>query len=136
MAARSKRSARAPIAARSCRYGCRRPNLRRRISRWATMSNATILVIDDELPIRQFLRAAFEFEGFTVHEAKDAEEGIRSATLEPPDLWVLDHRAAAVVVERPDHRAHRARARAREGSPVGARRGRLRGQAVRDRRAD
>src|SRR3989442_15887457 len=104
MAARSQRSARAPIAARSCRYGCRRPNFRRRISRWATMSNATILVIDDELPIRQFLRAAFEFEGFTVHEAKDAEEGIRSATLEPPDLVVLDlglpDRDGSSIIER------------------------------------
>src|SRR3989442_3713938 len=104
MAARSQRSARAPIAARSCRYGCRRPNFRRRIARWATMSNATILVIDDELPIRQFLRAAFEFEGFTVHEAKDAEEGIRSATLEPPDLVVLDlglpDRDGSSIIER------------------------------------
>ncbi len=54
------------------------------------MSNATILVIDDELHIRQFLRAAFEFEGYTVHEAADAEEGIRSATLKPPDLVILD----------------------------------------------
>ena len=37
------------------------------------MGNATILVIDDEFSIRQFLRAAFEFEGFTVREARDAE---------------------------------------------------------------
>ena len=41
------------------------------------MGSATILVIDDELHIRQFLRAALEFEGFTVQEACDAEEGIR-----------------------------------------------------------
>jgi two-component system, OmpR family, KDP operon response regulator KdpE len=54
------------------------------------MHNATILVIDDELHIRQFLRAAFEFEGFTVQEAHNAEEGIRSATLKPPDLIILD----------------------------------------------
>ena len=54
------------------------------------MDSATILVIDDERHIRQFLRAAFEFEGFTVDEASDAEEGIRSATLRPPDLIVLD----------------------------------------------
>jgi DNA-binding response OmpR family regulator len=31
------------------------------------MNSPAILVIDDELHIRQFLRAAFEFEGFTVH---------------------------------------------------------------------
>jgi two-component system KDP operon response regulator KdpE len=54
------------------------------------MHNATILVIDDELHIRQFLRTAFEFEGFTVQEAHNAEEGIRSATLKPPDLIILD----------------------------------------------
>jgi two-component system KDP operon response regulator KdpE len=54
------------------------------------MSNATILVIDDELHVRQFLRAALELEGFTVREAENAEEGIRSATLAPPDLVILD----------------------------------------------
>jgi two-component system, OmpR family, KDP operon response regulator KdpE len=51
---------------------------------------SSVLVIDDELHIRQFLRAAFEFEGFAVQEAKDAEEGLRSATLKPPDLVILD----------------------------------------------
>jgi len=68
------------------------------------MGNATILVIDDELHIRQFLRAAFEFEGFTVQEARDAEEGIRSATLKPPDLIILDlglpDRDGSSIVER------------------------------------
>ena len=53
-------------------------------------NSATILVIDDELHIRQFLRAAFEFEGFTVNEAASADEGLRSATLQPPDLVILD----------------------------------------------
>src|SRR5207247_1828450 len=54
------------------------------------MDNATILIIDDELHRRQFLRAAFEYEGFAVQEAPNAEEGIRSATLKPPDLIILD----------------------------------------------
>ena len=54
------------------------------------MSKSAVLVIDDELHIRQFLRAAFEFEGFTVREAANADEGIRSATLQPPDLVILD----------------------------------------------
>jgi two-component system KDP operon response regulator KdpE len=68
------------------------------------MDNATILIIDDELHIRQFLRAAFEFEGFTVQEASNAEEGIRSATLKPPDLIILDlglpDRDGSSIVER------------------------------------
>jgi two-component system KDP operon response regulator KdpE len=68
------------------------------------MGSATILVIDDELHIRQFLRAAFEFEGFTVQEARDAEEGIRSATLKPPDLIILDlglpDRDGSSIIER------------------------------------
>jgi two-component system, OmpR family, KDP operon response regulator KdpE len=68
------------------------------------MSNSAVLVIDDELHIRQFLRAAFEFEGFTVREAANADEGIRSATLQPPDLVILDlglpDRDGASIVER------------------------------------
>jgi two-component system, OmpR family, KDP operon response regulator KdpE len=68
------------------------------------MGNATILVIDDELHIRQFLRAAFEFEGFMVQDASNAEEGIRSATLKPPDLIILDlgllDRDGSSIVER------------------------------------
>jgi two-component system KDP operon response regulator KdpE len=68
------------------------------------MSSGTILVVDDEQPVRQFLRAAFEFEGFTVNEAENAEEGIRSATLKPPDLVILDlglpDRDGAAIIER------------------------------------
>ncbi len=68
------------------------------------MGSATILVIDDELHIRQFLRAAFGFEGFTVQGACDAEEGIRSATLKPPDLIILDlglpDRDGSSIIER------------------------------------
>jgi two-component system KDP operon response regulator KdpE len=50
----------------------------------------TILVIDDEAPIREFLRAAFELEGFVVNDAESGEQGLRLATLQPPDLIILD----------------------------------------------
>jgi two-component system, OmpR family, KDP operon response regulator KdpE len=48
-----------------------------------------ILVIDDEVQIRRFLRAGFELEGFAVREAADAAAGLRAATL-PLDLVILD----------------------------------------------
>src|SRR5450432_1987473 len=49
-----------------------------------------ILVIDDEVQIRRFIRAGFEMVDFVVRETKTGTEGIRSATLQPPDLILLD----------------------------------------------
>jgi two-component system KDP operon response regulator KdpE len=63
-----------------------------------------VLVIDDEVQIRRFVRAGFELENFTVRDAASAVEGIRSATLKPADLVVLDlglpDMDGAAVVER------------------------------------
>jgi two-component system KDP operon response regulator KdpE len=49
-----------------------------------------VLLIDDEPKIRRFLRAGFELDGFTVLEAENAAEGLKTATFSPPDLIVLD----------------------------------------------
>jgi two-component system, OmpR family, KDP operon response regulator KdpE len=49
-----------------------------------------VLLIDDEPKIRRFLRAGFELRGFTVLEAENAEEGLRIATFNAPDLIILD----------------------------------------------
>lgn len=49
-----------------------------------------VLVVDDEIQIRRFLRAGFELEGFGIHEAKDAAEALRAATLQSIDLVILD----------------------------------------------
>jgi two-component system KDP operon response regulator KdpE len=49
-----------------------------------------VLVIDDEAQIRRFLRAGLELENFTVLEAACAEEGLRTITLRPIDLIVVD----------------------------------------------
>jgi two-component system, OmpR family, KDP operon response regulator KdpE len=53
-------------------------------------SPATVLVIDDEVQIRRFLRAGFELDEFLVLEADSAEAGLRMATLRPLDLIVVD----------------------------------------------
>jgi two-component system, OmpR family, KDP operon response regulator KdpE len=50
----------------------------------------TVLVVDDEPQIRRFLRAGFELDGFRVLDAGSGAEGIRLATLKPPDLIILD----------------------------------------------
>jgi two-component system KDP operon response regulator KdpE len=47
-------------------------------------------VIDDEAPIRRFLRVALEAEGYGVIEAGTAREGLAMAAREAPGLVVLD----------------------------------------------
>lgn len=56
------------------------------------MSSASpvVLVVDDEVQIRRFLRAGFELDGFTVEEADSGNTAIRKATLSPPDLLIVD----------------------------------------------
>lgn len=49
-----------------------------------------ILVIDDEAPIRRFLRVPLEAEGHVVTEAATAREGILAAAREVPGLIILD----------------------------------------------
>ncbi len=54
------------------------------------MSDAHILVVDDERQIRKFLRIALEAHGFTVHEATTGQEGTAACALNPIQLVVLD----------------------------------------------
>jgi two-component system KDP operon response regulator KdpE len=49
-----------------------------------------ILIIEDEQPIRRFLRASLSSEGFRLNEAASGEEGLRVASSYPPDLVILD----------------------------------------------
>jgi two-component system, OmpR family, KDP operon response regulator KdpE len=49
-----------------------------------------VLLIDDEPKIRRFLRAGYELHGFSVIEAESAEEGLKAATFNAPDLIILD----------------------------------------------
>jgi two-component system KDP operon response regulator KdpE len=49
-----------------------------------------VLLIEDELPIRRFLRASLGAEGYRVNEAETGQAGLRRAAQEPPDLVILD----------------------------------------------
>lgn len=53
-------------------------------------ATARILIVDDEAPIRRFLRVALEAEGYGVIEAGTAREGLATAARETPALVVLD----------------------------------------------
>jgi two-component system KDP operon response regulator KdpE len=49
-----------------------------------------VLIIDDEPQLRRFLHAGFELAGYTVREAENAAEGLKSTTFKMPDLILLD----------------------------------------------
>jgi two-component system KDP operon response regulator KdpE len=52
--------------------------------------NPHILLIEDEKPIRNFLRASLVNAGYDLSEATTGTEGLRLAMQQPPDLIVLD----------------------------------------------
>jgi len=54
------------------------------------MSSARILVIDDEQPVRRFLRVALASQGYLVVEASTGQEGISAVATNKPDVVILD----------------------------------------------
>ncbi len=54
------------------------------------MAEARILVIEDEAPIRRFLRIAVESAGFGFSEAGRGRQGVEMAATGAPDLVLLD----------------------------------------------
>ena len=54
------------------------------------MSNAVILIIDDEVQIRKLLQITLESNDYGVLQAATAKEGIIIAATHPPDLILLD----------------------------------------------
>ena len=54
------------------------------------MPSAKILVIEDEPPIRKFLRISLETNGYVLVEAETAAKGLRHAASDPPDAIILD----------------------------------------------
>jgi two-component system KDP operon response regulator KdpE len=55
-----------------------------------TSAKPRILVIEDELPIRKFLRISLESHGYELREADSVKRGLQAATSEPPDAVILD----------------------------------------------
>ncbi len=49
-----------------------------------------VLIVDDEIQIRRFLRTGFELNGFSVIEAGTGSDAIRGATLQPIDMVIVD----------------------------------------------
>jgi two-component system, response regulator, stage 0 sporulation protein F len=54
------------------------------------MTRATILIIDDEEPIRALLRFALEAAGYEVTEAANGREGLQRYRHRPTDLIITD----------------------------------------------
>lgn len=49
-----------------------------------------ILIVEDELPIRRFLRTSLTAEGYRLAEAETGQKAIHTASQQPPDLVILD----------------------------------------------
>ena len=55
------------------------------------MTEATILIVEDEEPIITMLQYNLEQEGFKVHSANDGQEGLIKVKEVNPDVIVLDY---------------------------------------------
>lgn len=52
--------------------------------------SARVLVVDDDASIRGLLEVTFMTEGLTVETARNGQEAVEAALLDPPDCIVLD----------------------------------------------
>ncbi len=55
-----------------------------------TLGNQRVLVVDDEAPIRRYLRAALSAQGLTVYESASGEEALQAVLSHRPDMIILD----------------------------------------------
>lgn len=56
----------------------------------AELLNKKVLIVEDEAPLRNAVSDILTFEGFTVFQAKNGQEGLDIALREHPDLTLLD----------------------------------------------
>ncbi len=54
------------------------------------MKQASILVVDDDIPIRELVCVLLEGAGYDVRSAADGRTGLRAFHAQPPDLVILD----------------------------------------------
>src|SRR5574337_1305770 len=55
-----------------------------------TDSGPAVVLIEDERPIRRFLRAALASQGYRLFEAVTGEEGLAEVAVRQPDVVILD----------------------------------------------
>lgn len=55
-----------------------------------TLANQRVLVVDDEAPIRRYLRAALGAQGLIVYESASGEEALQAVLSHRPDIIILD----------------------------------------------
>ena len=55
-----------------------------------TESKVRVLVVDDERPIRRFLRTSLEVHGYDIFEAADGLDALAAVVNHRPDLVILD----------------------------------------------
>src|SRR4029078_4834574 len=55
-----------------------------------TTGSQLILVVEDDTQMRRFLRATLTTSGYKLLEASTAQDGIRQASVQHPDLIILD----------------------------------------------
>ena len=55
-----------------------------------TKTDPVIIVIEDDLSIRRFLRTGLSSQGFSVYEAETGKQGIVEVNTRKPDLLILD----------------------------------------------
>jgi two-component system KDP operon response regulator KdpE len=53
-------------------------------------SRPRVLIVDDEAPIRRFLKASLQAHGYAVYEAERGEEALVSVQTQRPDVVILD----------------------------------------------
>jgi PleD family two-component response regulator len=90
------------------------------------MSNATILVVDDDAQIRRVLQATLSSNGYDVIKAKNGKEAITAVLREHPDVILLDVNMPGMsgfeacskdsnVLRWPDNHGNGPRCRTRQG---------------------